>query len=178
VNRALSCWKKSKIHGKGDSTFPDLALAQAERHEVVMTGGAMGRMAGAMMHGRRMNPREMMRAGAFWALNGRAQVGGSGEGGYAGVAPLLRLRRGGSHRIAFVNQTRWPHPMHLHGHHVRVLTRQGRPEPHRPWRDTVLLAPRERVEVALVADNPGTWLLHCHILSHQTTGMAALVEVA
>jgi FtsP/CotA-like multicopper oxidase with cupredoxin domain len=39
------------------------------------------------------------------------------------------------------------------------------------------VAPGERVEVALVADNPGLWMLHCHVLEHQGSGMMALVEV-
>jgi FtsP/CotA-like multicopper oxidase with cupredoxin domain len=42
----------------------------------------------------------------------------------------------------------------------------------------VLLDPGDTVETALVADNPGRWLLHCHILAHQATGMAGVVEVA
>ena len=37
--------------------------------------------------------------------------------------------------------------------------------------DTVLLLPEETVEVAFVADNPGDWMFHCHIIEHQETGM-------
>jgi FtsP/CotA-like multicopper oxidase with cupredoxin domain len=44
--------------------------------------------------------------------------------------------------------------------------------------DTVLMAPRERVEVAFVADNPGDWMLHCHIQEHQASGMMGVVRVA
>ena len=44
--------------------------------------------------------------------------------------------------------------------------------------DTVLLQPKERVEVAFVADNPGDWMLHCHIIEHQETGMMGYIRVA
>jgi FtsP/CotA-like multicopper oxidase with cupredoxin domain len=46
------------------------------------------------------------------------------------------------------------------------------------WSDTVLLDPRTRAEIAFVADNPGDWMLHCHVLEHQASGMMALVRVA
>jgi FtsP/CotA-like multicopper oxidase with cupredoxin domain len=44
--------------------------------------------------------------------------------------------------------------------------------------DTVLLDPDSRAEIAFVADNPGDWMLHCHVLEHQATGMMAVVRVA
>jgi FtsP/CotA-like multicopper oxidase with cupredoxin domain len=68
--------------------------------------------------------------------------------------------------------------MHLHGHSFRVLERDGQAVPHRPWQDTVLMAPRERVRIALVADNPGDWMFHCHILEHQAAGMMGVIRVA
>ena len=37
---------------------------------------------------------------------------------------------------------------------------------------------KERLKVAFVADNPGAWMLHCHIIEHQETGMMGYVEVA
>ncbi len=45
--------------------------------------------------------------------------------------------------------------MHLHRHSFKVLAANGTPMPHQVWGDTVLVAPREVVEVAFVADNPG-----------------------
>jgi FtsP/CotA-like multicopper oxidase with cupredoxin domain len=76
------------------------------------------------------------------------------------------------------NDTEWWHPMHLHGHVFRVLSRNGRPNIRREWLDTVLMAPGERVEIAFVADNPGDWMFHCHILEHQQGGMMGSVRVA
>jgi FtsP/CotA-like multicopper oxidase with cupredoxin domain len=37
--------------------------------------------------------------------------------------------------------------------------------------------PDEPVEIAFVADNPGRWLLHCHMLDHQASGMLTWFEV-
>src|SRR3546814_14844543 len=76
------------------------------------------------------------------------------------------------------NDTAWHHPMHLHGHAFRVLSRNGKPTRFREWQDTVLLAPRERVEIAFVPDNPGDWMFHCHILEHQAAGMMSLIRIA
>jgi FtsP/CotA-like multicopper oxidase with cupredoxin domain len=68
--------------------------------------------------------------------------------------------------------------MHLHGHSFRVLSRNSMPTRRREWQDTVLLDPRERAEIAFVADNPGDWMFHCHILEHQAGGMMGVFRVA
>jgi len=39
------------------------------------------------------------------------------------------------------------------------------------------MEPRSSASVALVADNPGKWMLHCHIPEHQEAGMMAVVSV-
>jgi FtsP/CotA-like multicopper oxidase with cupredoxin domain len=46
------------------------------------------------------------------------------------------------------------------------------------YTDTVLLLPDEQADVAFVADNPGDWMLHCHIIEHQETGMMGYLRVA
>ena len=45
-------------------------------------------------------------------------------------------------------------------------------------RDTVLLRSHEMAEVAVLADNPGDWVFHCHVLEHQKTGLAGIIRVA
>ncbi len=67
---------------------------------------------------------------------------------------------------------------HLHRHTFRVLSRNGLPTRHREWQDTVLVRPRETVEIAFVADNPGDWMFHCHVLEHQAGGMIGTIRVA
>ena len=98
--------------------------------------------------------------------------------GHAGMAPLLTLQRGRSYRLRMRNDTAWWHPMHLHGHSFRVLTRNGSAVPYRQWADTVLVAPKETVDIAFVADNPGDWMLHCHVTDHQVSGMMTILRIA
>ena len=44
--------------------------------------------------------------------------------------------------------------------------------------DTYLLGKNERARVALVADNPGVWMFHCHVIDHMETGLMAAIEVS
>ncbi|MEZ5936338.1 MAG: multicopper oxidase family protein [Alphaproteobacteria bacterium] len=153
------------------NTMSEPDISDAERHDVTFGGGMMGGMMGAMMGGRRVDMREMMHNGMSWTINGVAASGHV-------MDTLLTLRRGRSYVLALNNDTAWHHPIHLHGHSFRVLARNGTPTRYREWQDTVLVAPRERVEIAFVADNPGDWMFHCHILEHQAGGMMGVVRVA
>ena len=110
-------------------------LIGAEADEIVFTGGAMGRMAGAVLDGRWHDTRALFAAGKLWALNDIAATGPTDR-------PLLTLMRGRSYVLDLVNETSWWHPIHLHGHHFRLLSRDGAPVPHTPWHDTALMAPR------------------------------------
>jgi FtsP/CotA-like multicopper oxidase with cupredoxin domain len=155
------------------NTMPEPDITSAERHEVTFNGGMMG---GMMMRNRGgmgggMNMREMMHSGKIWFINGVAVLGHL-------MDPMLALKRGSTCVLAMNNETAWWHPMHLHGHSFRVVSRNGAPTKHRPWQDTVLMAPRERVDIAFVADNPGDWMFHCHILEHQESGMMGVIRVA
>jgi FtsP/CotA-like multicopper oxidase with cupredoxin domain len=140
-------------------------LRNAEGREVVFTGGMMG----GMMGGARGPGR-----GGIWAVNGVAN--GCGDDGRA-FEPLFILRKGRSYVLRLVNQTAWHHPIHLHGHSFRVISRNGAPTARREWLDTVMLAPREQAEIAFVADNPGDWMFHCHVLDHQASGMMTCIRV-
>ena len=145
---------------------PDLGAAR--RHEIVLGGGMMGGMAQATVDGRPLPMREMMGQGLAWALNGIAADESHAH------EPLFDAKLGESVILGFVNDTAWPHPMHLHGHVFRVLARNGTAPAHEEWRDTVLVDAEERVEIAFRADNPGDWMIHCHILEHQAGGMMGL----
>jgi FtsP/CotA-like multicopper oxidase with cupredoxin domain len=152
------------------NALPEPDIDAAQRHDVTLGGGMMGGMAAAMLDGRSVGMREMMQSGKAWAINGVAATGHA-------MAPFLTLRRRQSCVLALNNDTAWPHPMHLHGHAFRVISRNGRPTRHREWRDTILLGARERAEIAFAADNPGDWMFHCHILEHQEGGMMGVIRV-
>ena len=149
--------------------LPEPDITTAERHELKLQGGMMG---GGMMSG--MGGMMGMSHGAPWAINGMSMTGD----GHANMPPLLTLKRGRTCVLTMRNETAWWHPMHLHGHSFRVLTRNGAAVPHRVWADTVLVPPRETVEIAFVADNPGDWMLHCHVMDHQVSGMMTVLRVA
>lgn len=153
------------------NTMPEPVLNQAERHDVTFGGGMMGGMRMAMMNGKRIDMRQMMHNKMAWAINGVVSKGHV-------MDPLLTLKRGRTYILALNNDTAWHHPIHLHGHSFRVISRNGRPTQHREWQDTVLMNPREKADIAFVADNPGDWMFHCHILEHQAGGMMGVVRVA
>jgi FtsP/CotA-like multicopper oxidase with cupredoxin domain len=154
------------------NTMPEPDLAAAARHEIAFTGGMMGGMTGALVGGQRMDMRAMMGHGMAWAINGVA----AGDGHVHD--PILALQRGRSYVLALRNDTAWHHPMHLHGHAFRVTARNGEPTIRREWQDTVLIGPRESADIAFVADNPGDWMFHCHILEHQAGGMMGTIRVS
>jgi FtsP/CotA-like multicopper oxidase with cupredoxin domain len=102
------------------------------------------------------------RPGRHWSINGRL---------YPDV-PMFVVREGDLVKVTLDNNTSAVHPMHLHGHHMLVLSRDGVPVSGSPWwSDTLNMQSRERYEVAFRADNPGLWMDHCHNLRHATEGL-------
>ncbi|MCZ6862499.1 MAG: multicopper oxidase domain-containing protein, partial [Alphaproteobacteria bacterium] len=150
-------------HKANPLAAPDLKSAQ--RHEILLEGGAMGGRITA--RGTQPMPR-----GAMWAINGGALMEISKSWN-----PLLTLKRGTTHILRMQNRTVFEHPMHLHGHSFRVIARNGKSITLRKWRDTALVRPRETIDIAFVADNPGDWMFHCHILEHMQAGMMAVIHV-
>ncbi len=154
------------LPGNGLPETVDIAGITAS--ELVMEGGAMGGLAGAKLRGRDVDMRELVQNGMAWAFNG---VAGMTE------EPFASLKKGDTAVFDFVNNTAWPHAMHLHGHHVMPLAVDGKPFVNLDWRDTVVTSANSRVRVAFVADNPGKWMLHCHMLEHQSAGMMTWINV-
>jgi len=142
--------------------LPEPDLVAAEHVELKLQGGMMGG------GGHRGSHR------AAWAINGHSMTGD----GHAQMPPLRTLQLGRSYVLTLRNESAWWHPMHLHGHSFKLLRRNGVTVPHRQWADTVLIAPRETVDVAFVADNPGDWMVHCHVTDHQVSGMMTVLRVA
>ncbi len=150
-------------------------LNEAVRTTLTVGGGAMGGMSDARIGGfgaayRGEEPvvgvlparKLAIEHDLVWALNGVAGMP---------IEPLFTAARGQTAVVKLVNEGRWPHAMHFHGHHFREVANRA------PWRDTILLGPRETKEVAFIADNPGRWMLHCHMFEHQAGGMGTWFEV-
>jgi len=145
--------------------LPQPDIATAERHVLALQGGMMSGM---------MNGGMMGMGGAPWSINGMSMTGD----GQADMPPLLTLQRGRSYVLSLRNETAWWHPMHLHGHSFRVISRNGKSNPRRECSDTVLIPPKETVDIAFVADNPGNWMLHCHVMDHQVAGLMTVLRIA
>ncbi|KAK6834539.1 hypothetical protein PG987_009233 [Apiospora arundinis] len=81
-----------------------------------------------------------------------------------------------------------PHPMHLHGSDFVILAQSNTTWDEKtspalfnydnpPRRDTALLPAKGFLAMAFRPDNPGAWLLHCHIAWHASSGLAVQLLV-
>ena len=106
------------------------------------------------------------RPGLWWTINGHL---------YPNV-PMFMVAEGDVVRMRVENKSGEVHPMHLHGHHAVVLSRNGEPSTGSPWWvDSLNVAAGESYDIAFVADNPGVWMDHCHNLPHAAEGLVAHV---
>ncbi|MDR7276994.1 multicopper oxidase family protein [Catenuloplanes atrovinosus] len=88
------------------------------------------------------------------------------------AVPTLDVSLGDRVRVRIASRSVADHPFHLHGHRIRVLSRNGVPVSGSPWwTDTLNVGTGEAYEVEFVADNPGIWMDHCHNFSHGANGM-------
>lgn len=78
-------------------------------------------------------------------------------------------------RLVLVNDTMMEHPIHLHGMWMELENGAGE---HQPRKHTVTVKPAERMTLAITADAPGRWAMHCHLLLHMEMGMFRVVEVS
>jgi FtsP/CotA-like multicopper oxidase with cupredoxin domain len=102
--------------------------------------------------------------GMWWSINGHL---------YPNV-PMYVVRDGDVAVVHIDNRNGEVHPMHLHGHHVVVLARNGVAATGSPWWvDSLNVLPNETYDIAFVANNPGIWMDHCHNLKHAAQGMIA-----
>lgn len=130
--------------------LPQPARSEARTLSMTIAGGAMGAAHGGT---------------GIWAFN---DVSGMQD------APFARINRGETVQIDLINETRWPHGIHLHGHHFFEVAEDGTLG---DFRDTTLLMGGAQRRILCVFDNPGKWMLHCHMLTHQFGGMKTWVEV-
>lgn len=104
------------------------------------------------------------RPGLWWSINGHL---------FPDV-PMFVVDEGDVVRMTITNHSGTLHPMHLHGHHAVVLSRNGRLATGSPWWvDSLDVESGETYQIAFVADNPGIWVDHCHNLPHAQQGLLA-----
>ena len=87
-----------------------------------------------------------------------------------GNLPLMTMREGERVRWYLIGLGNEPdlHTVHWHGHTVLHESRR---------KDVVSLLPAEHVQVDMIPDNPGIWMLHCHVDDHLDAGMSARYQV-
>ncbi|RZU49161.1 FtsP/CotA-like multicopper oxidase with cupredoxin domain [Krasilnikovia cinnamomea] len=104
------------------------------------------------------------RPGLWWTVNGHLFPD----------LPMFMVTTGDVVRMTIANTSGEVHPMHLHGHHAVVLSRNGAAATGSPWWvDSLDVGDDETYEIAFVADNPGIWVDHCHNLQHAAEGLLA-----
>lgn len=84
----------------------------------------------------------------------------------AGLGERLRIRLGNLSQMSH-------HPIHLHGYAFEIVATDGGPiPPAARWPETTVLVPVGTTrDVELLADNPGDWLMHCHMTHHTMNQM-------
>ncbi len=109
----------------------------------------------------------------FWQINGQAWDINDKS---CAERPIATLKRNDHYIFELRNLSQYQHPIHLHGMAFKVLSSNRRKI--EPWfTDTFLLGRNETARIALVADNPGVWMFHCHVIDHMETGLMAAIEV-
>ncbi len=92
------------------------------------------------------------------------------------VTPLI-VRLGDRVRIRLINLGMDHHPIHLHGHTFHVTGTEGGRIPESAWYpgNTVLVGVAQARDIEFVANNPGSWMLHCHMPHHMMNHMSSNV---
>ena len=96
----------------------------------------------------------------------------NGRSGPYGTPLVVRL--GNRVRIRVINfSTADHHPIHLHGHTFWVTGTEGGRIPETAWipGNNVLVGVAQVREFEFVANNPGDWVMHCHMFHHMMNHM-------
>jgi FtsP/CotA-like multicopper oxidase with cupredoxin domain len=95
-------------------------------------------------------------------------------------APLttpLVVKLGHRVRLRIVNfSTADHHPIHLHGHTWWVTGTEGGRIPESAWvpGNNVLVGVAQARDVEFIANNPGDWIMHCHMFHHTMNHMVSM----
>ena len=99
----------------------------------------------------------------------------NGKAGPATTPIVVRL--GDRVRIRMINLGMDHHPIHLHGHTFHTTGTEGGRIPETAWMpgNTVLVGVAQSRDVEFLANNPGDWMLHCHLPHHMMNQMSSNV---
>ncbi|OHD69865.1 MAG: hypothetical protein A2V99_14645 [Spirochaetes bacterium RBG_16_67_19] len=149
--------------------------------------GAMMGMGGMMMEMERPSPIEWEEDGHMAMMNAMSSsqtlrwIISDRNSGRENMDIQLQVAVGQVRLLRLVNDVNSEHPMqhpiHLHGQRFLVVSRDGKAETNPVWKDTVLVPAGSNYDLLVEFDNPGRWLLHCHIPEHMEAGMMAVFKV-
>jgi manganese oxidase len=130
-------------------------------------------MAGAFLVGHLPVPAQAAAAGATAGipnqvlfLNDGGSIGLTLNGkSFPATAPFVAIQNQWL-EVTYFNEGQMIHPMHLHEIPQMIIARDGFPLASPEMDDTVLVAPGQRITILVHATDVGTWVWHCHILSH------------
>lgn len=99
----------------------------------------------------------------IWSINGTP----------IGPESYILIKKGYRIRFVMKNTTMMNHPMHLHGHFFRVMTKNGY---YSPKKHTVIVGPLKTQIIEFDATEERDWFFHCHLLYHMMDGMTRIVR--
>ncbi len=147
--------------------IPVAALPQPERTRRFSLAHAMGMGMGGMQHGM-----------------GGGGMGGGGMGFVINGQPFdpdridTRVSLSSTEDWLIVNDDVMDHPFHLHVNPFQVISRAGRPEAQRRWKDTVQVKAGEEVRIRVTfKDFTGRTVYHCHNLDHEDLGLMGVLQI-
>ena len=153
------------------------ALPQPERTRRFSLAHAMGMGMGGMQHG-------MGGMGVGGMGMGGGGIGAGGMGFVINGQPFdpdridTRVSLGSTEDWLIVNDDVMDHPFHLHVNPFQVISRAGRPEAQRRWKDTVLVKGGEEVRIRVTfRDFTGRTVYHCHNLDHEDLGLMGVLQI-
>ena len=86
----------------------------------------------------------------------------------------FNVKVGQVYKVQFENADKMAgmsHPMHIHGAHFQISSKNGHPTNDTTWYDTYPMDQGIKTDIAIKFDEPGVWMVHCHILNHEDNGM-------
>jgi FtsP/CotA-like multicopper oxidase with cupredoxin domain len=147
--------------------IPVPALAQPERTRQFVLAHAMGTGMGGMKHD--MGGMAMGGMGMGFQINGQS---------FEPDRIDTRVALGSTEDWLIVNDDVMDHPFHLHINPFQVISRDGRPEAQRRWKDTVLVKAGEEVRIRVTfRDFTGRTVYHCHNLDHEDLGLMGVLQI-
>lgn len=118
---------------------------------------------------------KMTREIKFKVVNADLQLFSINNTCYDHNKPIAEPTVGDVEEWTVSNLTEIAHPFHIHVNAFQIVDAQGNPQ---EWHDTIMVPPFGKVKFRTRFERfDGEFVLHCHILTHEDSGMMQLVRV-